>query len=66
MGRSKDEAEKVVLTDFLYKDTGLISSFYSQIFQGDPTGQTQTDEVTDTTNGALKVGIVGIGGDTVN
>ena len=45
--------EKTTLIDFLYKDTHLISSFYSQLFGGDLTALQKSEMSIDETNSNL-------------
>lgn len=60
MGKNeRKDRQKITLIDFLYKDTNLINSFYSQIFGGDLTGLTKSEVATDEVNSLLE-GNVGV------
>jgi hypothetical protein len=52
-------SEEITLIDFLYKDTNLINSFYSQIFGGDLTAVSRSeisaDEISNNMGGSIKL-----------
>ncbi|AGF54769.1 hypothetical protein HMT_5 [Clostridium phage HM T] len=55
MGKDKHrDREEITLIDFLYKDTDLINSFYSQIFGGDLTNVVKSELSTDETNSLIE------------
>lgn len=54
MGKeTSDNRKKTTLIDFLYKDTNLISSFYSQLFGGDLTALQKAEISIDESNSAI-------------
>ncbi|RMD04942.1 hypothetical protein D9O40_00915 [Clostridium autoethanogenum] len=61
MGKQEqlENSEEITLIDFLYKDTNLINSFYSQIFGGDLTALTKSeisaDENSNDLTGSIKL-----------
>lgn len=55
MGENKlKDRSKITLIDFLYKDTTLINSFYSQIFGGDLTNIIKSEISADETNSLIE------------
>ncbi|MBR9648690.1 DUF6414 family protein [Clostridium tyrobutyricum] len=61
MGKQEqyENGEEITLIDFLYKDTNLINSFYSQIFGGDLTAVSRSeisaDESSNNMGGSIKI-----------
>ena len=55
MGKQESEnREKITLIDFLYKDTNLINSFYSQIFGGDLMNLSKSEVCTDESGNSIE------------
>lgn len=55
MGKNEPKnREKITLIDFLYKDTNLINSFYSQMFGGDLTNIIKSEISADETNSLIE------------
>lgn len=52
-----DTREEITLVDFLYKDSNLINSFYSQIFGGDIESIVKNEVATDEATNNIKLGI---------
>lgn len=51
--------EKITLIDFLYKDSDLINSFYSQIFGGDIESIAKSEMATDEATNNVELGLIG-------
>lgn len=68
MGRKTEEKEEFSLMEFLYKDTDILDSLYSQVFGGDLESITKTSglEEAATLEGGLNIGVAKTGANSTD